>query len=113
MKSSTTSPVSDGAEWDRQGMARWNEQEGWSGSKGDPGNWFWAPRLCQPDLLAERGPGLPFPVAATGSCCPLVLDASVPFVINVTTGTITVSEPLDREQLPSEEVLLEVMVSRR
>lgn len=94
-------------------MAWWNEQEGWSGSKGDPGNWFWAPRLCQPDLLAERGPGLPFPVAATGSCCPLVLDASVPFVINVTTGTITVSEPLDREQLPSEEVLLEVMVSRK
>ncbi|NXS86456.1 CDHR2 protein, partial [Erpornis zantholeuca] len=35
-------------------------------------------------------------------------NASVPFVINVTTGTITVSEPLDREQLPSESVLLEV-----
>ncbi|NXI79711.1 CDHR2 protein, partial [Rhipidura dahli] len=35
-------------------------------------------------------------------------NASVPFVINVTTGTITVSEPLDREQLPSEEVLLKV-----
>ncbi|NXB59072.1 CDHR2 protein, partial [Struthidea cinerea] len=37
-----------------------------------------------------------------------ITNASVPFVINVTTGTITVSEPLDREQLPSEEVLLEV-----
>ncbi|NWV70676.1 CDHR2 protein, partial [Malurus elegans] len=35
-------------------------------------------------------------------------NASVPFVINVTTGTINVSEPLDREQLPTEEVLLEV-----
>ncbi|NXB41383.1 CDHR2 protein, partial [Eulacestoma nigropectus] len=37
-----------------------------------------------------------------------ITNASVPFVINVTTGTITVSEPLDREQLPSEQVLLEV-----
>ncbi|NXH85690.1 CDHR2 protein, partial [Edolisoma coerulescens] len=37
-----------------------------------------------------------------------ITNASVPFVINVTTGTITVSAPLDREQLPSEEVLLEV-----
>ncbi|NXI19920.1 CDHR2 protein, partial [Irena cyanogastra] len=37
-----------------------------------------------------------------------ISNASVPFVINNTTGTITVSEPLDREQLPSEEVLLEV-----
>ncbi|NWW71171.1 CDHR2 protein, partial [Climacteris rufus] len=37
-----------------------------------------------------------------------ITNTSVPFVINVTTGTITVSEPLDREQLPSEEVLLEV-----
>ncbi|NXY04917.1 CDHR2 protein, partial [Pteruthius melanotis] len=37
-----------------------------------------------------------------------ITNASVPFVINVTTGTVTVSEPLDREQLPSEEVLLEV-----
>lgn len=50
---------------------------------------------------------------AAGFCCPLALDASVPFAINATTGTITVSEPLDREQLPSEEVLLEVMVSKR
>lgn len=80
---------------------------------GQGGNWFWAPRLCQPDLLAEREPGLPFPVAATGSYCLLVLDANVPFVINDTTGIITVSEPLDREQLPSEQVLLEVVVSRR
>ncbi|NWW30206.1 CDHR2 protein, partial [Panurus biarmicus] len=38
----------------------------------------------------------------------ILTNASVPFVINNTTGTITVSEPLDREQLPSEEVLLEV-----
>ncbi|XP_053847079.1 cadherin-related family member 2 isoform X1 [Vidua macroura] len=38
----------------------------------------------------------------------IITNASVPFVINNTTGTITVSEPLDREQLPSEEVLLEV-----
>ncbi|NWV74712.1 CDHR2 protein, partial [Dasyornis broadbenti] len=37
-----------------------------------------------------------------------ITNASVPFVINVITGTITVSEPLDREQLPNEEVLLEV-----
>ncbi|NWV27759.1 CDHR2 protein, partial [Origma solitaria] len=42
-----------------------------------------------------------------------ITNASVPFVINVTTGTITVSEPLDREQLPSEEVLLEVMARER
>ncbi|NXY55474.1 CDHR2 protein, partial [Callaeas wilsoni] len=37
-----------------------------------------------------------------------ITNASVPFVINDTTGTITVSEPLDREQLPSEQVLLQV-----
>ncbi|NXM60474.1 CDHR2 protein, partial [Illadopsis cleaveri] len=37
-----------------------------------------------------------------------ITNASVPFVINNTSGTITVSQPLDREQLPSEEVLLEV-----
>eukprot|EP00076_Gallus_gallus_P026435 XP_015149366.1 cadherin-related family member 2 [Gallus gallus] len=36
-------------------------------------------------------------------------NASVPFAINDTTGTITVSQVLDREQLPSEEVLLEVL----
>ncbi|XP_021266449.1 cadherin-related family member 2 [Numida meleagris] len=35
-------------------------------------------------------------------------STSVPFAINSTTGTITVSQLLDREQLPSEEVLLEV-----
>ncbi|NWH88131.1 CDHR2 protein, partial [Aegithalos caudatus] len=39
----------------------------------------------------------------------IITNGSVPFVINDTTGTITVSEPLDREQLPREEVLLEVM----
>ncbi|NXR65822.1 CDHR2 protein, partial [Rhadina sibilatrix] len=38
----------------------------------------------------------------------IITNASVPFIINNTTGTITVSEPLDREQLPREEVLLEV-----
>ncbi|NXO32937.1 CDHR2 protein, partial [Cisticola juncidis] len=38
----------------------------------------------------------------------IITNASVPFVINNATGTITVSEPLDREQLPREEVLLEV-----
>ncbi|XP_027574630.1 cadherin-related family member 2 isoform X1 [Pipra filicauda] len=37
-----------------------------------------------------------------------ITNSSVPFAINATTGTITVSEPLDREQLPSEEVLLNV-----
>ncbi|NWQ87666.1 CDHR2 protein, partial [Burhinus bistriatus] len=37
-----------------------------------------------------------------------ITNASVPFAINATMGTITVSGPLDREQLPSEEVLLEV-----
>ncbi|NXO15931.1 CDHR2 protein, partial [Oriolus oriolus] len=42
-----------------------------------------------------------------------ITNASVPFVINATTGTITVSEPLDREQLPSEEVLLEVTARER
>ncbi|NWI62869.1 CDHR2 protein, partial [Todus mexicanus] len=37
-----------------------------------------------------------------------ITNTSIPFVINATTGTITVSGLLDREQLPSEEVLLEV-----
>ncbi|NWS94927.1 CDHR2 protein, partial [Mionectes macconnelli] len=40
-------------------------------------------------------------------------NSNVPFAINATTGTITVSEPLDREQLPSEEVLLEVMAREK
>ncbi|XP_027499548.1 cadherin-related family member 2 isoform X2 [Corapipo altera] len=40
-------------------------------------------------------------------------NSSVPFAINATTGTITVSKPLDREQLPSEEVLLEVMAREK
>lgn len=64
-------------------------------------------------LCWQRGPGLSFPVAAADSCCPVALDASVPFAISSMTGTITVSGLLDREQLPGEEVLLEVMVSRR
>ncbi|XP_053935664.1 cadherin-related family member 2 isoform X2 [Cuculus canorus] len=37
-----------------------------------------------------------------------ITNASLPFTINATTGTITVSGALDREELPSEEVLLEV-----
>ncbi|KAL9836355.1 LOW QUALITY PROTEIN: cadherin-related family member 2 [Geothlypis trichas] len=38
----------------------------------------------------------------------IITNASVPFAINNATGAITVSEPLDREQLPSDEVLLQV-----
>ncbi|XP_068265501.1 cadherin-related family member 2 [Nyctibius grandis] len=42
-----------------------------------------------------------------------ITNASVPFAIGATTGTITVSGHLDREQLPSEEVLLEVMAREK
>ncbi|NWQ60611.1 CDHR2 protein, partial [Neopipo cinnamomea] len=42
-----------------------------------------------------------------------ITNSSVPFAISATTGTITVSEPLDREQLPSEQVLLEVMAREK
>ncbi|NWR26650.1 CDHR2 protein, partial [Tachuris rubrigastra] len=42
-----------------------------------------------------------------------ITNSSVPFAISAATGTITVSEPLDREQLPSEEVLLEVMAREK
>ncbi|XP_074865644.1 cadherin-related family member 2 [Carettochelys insculpta] len=38
-----------------------------------------------------------------------LISASSLFAINLTTGTITVHSALDREQLPSEEVLLEVL----
>ncbi|KAG6941276.1 cadherin related family member 2, partial [Chelydra serpentina] len=38
-----------------------------------------------------------------------LLNASVPFAIDLATGTITVRSALDREQLPSEEVLLQVL----
>ncbi|NXL86167.1 CDHR2 protein, partial [Alectura lathami] len=37
-----------------------------------------------------------------------IANTSTPFAINAVTGTITVNEMLDREKLPSEEVLLEV-----
>ncbi|XP_030428271.1 cadherin-related family member 2 [Gopherus evgoodei] len=39
-----------------------------------------------------------------------LLSAGVPFAIDLATGTITVHSALDREQLSSEEVLLEVLV---
>ncbi|NXK90952.1 CDHR2 protein, partial [Formicarius rufipectus] len=42
-----------------------------------------------------------------------IINSSVPFAIDATTGTITVNETLDREQLPSEEVLLEVMAQEK
>ncbi|NXT59269.1 CDHR2 protein, partial [Pluvianellus socialis] len=42
-----------------------------------------------------------------------ITNGSVPFAINAKNGTITVSGPLDREQLPSEEVLLEVMAREK
>ncbi|NXN92060.1 CDHR2 protein, partial [Rhinopomastus cyanomelas] len=42
-----------------------------------------------------------------------ITNDSVPFAINDTTGTITVSKPLDREQLPSEVVLLDVMAREK
>ncbi|EMP30953.1 Cadherin-related family member 2 [Chelonia mydas] len=40
-----------------------------------------------------------------------LLNASVPFAIHLATGTVTVRSALDRERLPSEEVLLEVLVN--
>ncbi|GAB0195983.1 cadherin-related family member 2 [Grus japonensis] len=42
-----------------------------------------------------------------------ITNVSVPFAINAETGTITVSGTLDREQLPSEEVLLEIMAREK
>ncbi|XP_068554359.1 cadherin-related family member 2 [Anas acuta] len=42
-----------------------------------------------------------------------ITNASVPFAINTTTGIITVSGWLDREQLPSEEMLLEVLAREK
>ncbi|KFP39409.1 Cadherin-related family member 2, partial [Chlamydotis macqueenii] len=42
-----------------------------------------------------------------------ITNASIPFAINATVGTITVSGQLDREQLPSEEVLLEVVACEK
>ncbi|NXJ74252.1 CDHR2 protein, partial [Trogon melanurus] len=42
-----------------------------------------------------------------------ITNTSVPFAINDTTGVITVSGFLDREELPSEEVLLEVMAREK
>ncbi|XP_074912738.1 cadherin-related family member 2 [Buteo buteo] len=42
-----------------------------------------------------------------------ITNASVPFAISSMTGTITVSGLLDREQLPGEEVLLEVMAREK
>ncbi|XP_055669166.1 cadherin-related family member 2 isoform X1 [Falco peregrinus] len=42
-----------------------------------------------------------------------ITNASIPFAINDTTGIITVSGSLDREQLPGEEVLLEVVAREK
>uniref|UniRef100_A0A8B9VCP1 Cadherin-related family member 2 n=1 Tax=Anas zonorhyncha TaxID=75864 RepID=A0A8B9VCP1_9AVES len=42
-----------------------------------------------------------------------ITNASVPFAINTTTGIITVSGWLDREQLSSEEMLLEVLAREK
>ncbi|XP_067391732.1 cadherin-related family member 2 [Emydura macquarii macquarii] len=69
----------------------------------------WVPENCPlgtPVLTVsaiDRDKGVNFAVNYS------LTDASVPFAINLTTGTITVSRALDREQLLSEEVLLTVL----
>nr|XP_023966589.1 cadherin-related family member 2 [Chrysemys picta bellii] len=73
------------------------------------GKWLWPvpagdapPGPHSPARLASGHPALSSPPPS----CP---DASMPFAIDLATGTITVRSALDREQLSSDEVVLEVL----
>lgn len=97
MRSSTASPVSEA------GAGGWGEQGGLGSTLGT---------TQHPGEHPGAGRGrVCLPAGCSSPCCPRAPDASVPFAINTTTGIITVSGWLDREQLSSEEMLLEVLVS--